>query len=253
MTPFTKSKFFSGGGQYRYLYLSYHKSATLWTERILRDVCKLRRLRAKSYDSRHPTVPVRKLRRTDFLLLIDYTTGMINLPGFHGHGVHVIRDPRDTLVSMYFSHRFSHQLNHEEIARNRTALESRSVEDGMRWLMDESRFFRRIVDELERWNFDDPRFHETTFERLTVEPEREFAGILSFLDLPLPADDLTAILERNRFERLQQGWAARNPEAVANHYRTGVAGEWREYLLGENREIFRERHGKLLMRLGYAW
>lgn len=242
---------FSGGARPRYLYVSYHKCATQWTERILRAVCKRHRLRASTFDSRHPTVPDREARRTDFLMLTDYTTGMVDLAGIHARGVHVIRDPRDTLVSMYFSHRFSHAMNHEEIARNREALESRSLDDGLRWLMDESRFFLRIIDELGRWNFEDPRFHETTFERLTAEPEREFAEALDVLELSLPPEHLGEILADNRFGRLQRAWAEDHPEATANHYRKGVAGEWREHLTGEILELFRERHGELLVELGY--
>lgn len=234
-----------------YVYLSFHKTATQFTERVLRSVCRYHRLRAATFDSRHRTVEAAVLSRTDFLLLTDYSSEMIDLAALDVRGVRVIRDPRDTLVSMYFSHRSSHALNHEEIAQNRQALADLDVSDGLDYLMRNASFFKRIVRELDVWLPEDHGYYETTFERLTRDPRAEFAAILEALGLPLEDADLEAILAENSFSALQDEWAEDHPGADTNHYRKGVAGEWRRYLIGDAKESFRARYGSLLVRLGY--
>jgi hypothetical protein len=240
-----------GGDGPRYVYVSYHKCATQYTERVLRAVCRHHGLVAATFDARHPSVPARALRRADFLLLTDYSSEMIDLGALDARGVHIVRDPRDTLVSMYFSHRSSHALNHEEIARDRAALASLDTSDGLDYLLRESGFFRRITRELEAWNPSARGYHETTFERLTADPMAEFAAILDSLGLTIERSALEAILERNRFETLRREWALRNPDAKTNHYRQGRAGDWRSHLAGDVKERFRARYGPLLIKLGY--
>lgn len=235
----------------RYAYVSYHKCATQFTERVLRAVCTLHDLRASTFDARHQVVDLRALRRTDFLMLIDYSSEMVDLDSLDAQGVHIMRDPRDTLVSMYFSHRSSHALIHKEIERDRIALADLDVQEGLDYLLRESVFFRRIARELEDWPAENRNFYETTFERLTADPGAEFAAMLSFLDLAVDSEHLDRILQRNSFSALRTEWATRHPDAEVNHYRRGKAGDWRVHLVGDVKEKFRERYGPLLVKLGY--
>lgn len=234
-----------------YVYVSYHKCATQFTERVLRAVCKQYGLRAKTYDSRHTRIPALSLRMTDFLLLTDYTSSMLRLESIGARGLYVIRDPRDILVSMYFSHRFSHALNHPEIERNRLALADLGIEAGLMYLMRDSGFFRRIMRELEHWGSRNLGFHETTFEKLTAAPHEEFTRILAFLELPVEPEYLADVLDRNSFSALKREWAARHPDEEYNHYRRGKAGDWRTHLVGRVGDEFRARFGDLLPLLGY--
>ena len=48
----------------------------------------------------------------------------------------VIRDLRDTLVSLYFSHKFSHALLNEEFVEIRRALEERDEEEGLLFILE---------------------------------------------------------------------------------------------------------------------
>ena len=235
----------------KYVYVAYHKCATRFTERVVRDVCQLHGLRAAAFDQRRPKVGWWALRSMDFLLLTDYSRGMLDLGSLDVRGFHVIRDPRDLLVSVYFSHRYSHSESHEEIARNRAQLAGRDDQEGLRYMMDESAFFNRVVEEFGAWNYERDNFFETTFEKLTGGPERAFRAIFDFLGLEVGERELRAVLDRNSFSNLKDAWAARNPAAEVNHYRRGVSGDWKLHLDGEAKEVFRERYGNLLVKLGY--
>lgn len=234
-----------------YLYVSYHKCATRFTELVLRAVCDMHRLHPASFDARHAGLTQAQLANTDFLMLVDYSSAMLDLDRLSARGLYVTRDPRDILVSMYFSHRFSHQLNHPEIERDRTALAGLAVPDGLDFLMSHSGFFRRIAREMEAWPQARPGYFATSFERLTQDPEREFGRVLSFLGLPVGRRALRSILQQNSFSALQERWARSNPGVPVNHYRQGGAGDWREHLVGDSKARFRAQYGPLLIRLGY--
>jgi hypothetical protein len=176
---------------------------------------------------------------------------MLDLDRLSARGLYVTRDPRDILVSMYFSHRFSHQLNHPEIERDRSALAGLALPDGLEFLMSHSGFFRRIMREMEAWPQMRSGFFETSFERLTADPQLEFGRILAYLDLPVGKRALQSILEQNSFSELKADWARGHPGAPVNHYRQGTAGDWREHLVGDARARFRAKYGPLLIRLGY--
>ncbi|NNG16391.1 MAG: hypothetical protein HKM89_07915 [Gemmatimonadales bacterium] len=243
--------FFRTKRHHTYLYVSYHKCATLFTARVVRAVCAAQGLRTATFDSRHRKVGRLALRSNDFLLLTDYSSSMLDLNTVDGRGFHVIRDPRDILVSMYFSHRDSHRVNHAEIRRNRRKLAKLDLLGGLTYLMEESRFFQRIMRELAAWDYDTERFYETSFERLTTDPEKEFEAIFTFLGILVEQSDLNTIIQQNSFETLKADWRARNPGTDINHYRSGVAGDWKNHLAGEPKTVFRQRYGDLLIKLGY--
>lgn len=234
-----------------YVYVSYHKCATRFTERVLRAVCGIHELRPALFDSRPTEVTPAQLTDTDFLMLVDYSSAMLDLDRLSARGLYVTRDPRDILVSMYFSHRFSHQLNHPEIERDRTALAGLTVSQGLDFLMANSGFFRRILREMDAWPPARAGYYATTFERLTADPRLEFGRILAFLGLSVGDRALRTILEQNSFSALMAEWAKDHPGAAVNHYRRGSAGEWREHLVGDSKERFRAQYGPLLVRLGF--
>ena len=52
------------------------------------------------------------------------------------------------------------------------------------------------------------------------------------------------------FEKLSRG-RQRGQEDPSSFYRKGVAGDWRNYFSEEDRRVFKEEAGELLIRLGY--
>jgi hypothetical protein len=52
------------------------------------------------------------------------------------------------------------------------------------------------------------------------------------------------------FEKLSRG-RERGEEDPSSFYRKGVAGDWKKYFTEEDRRVFKEEAGELLIRLGY--
>jgi len=74
----------------------------------------------------------------------------------------VIRDPRDMIVSGYFSHLKSHsEQDWPELTEHRKRLQSLSKEDG---LLAELDFSRQFLDDLATWSYSDPNILELRFD-----------------------------------------------------------------------------------------
>ncbi len=91
-------------------YFGHHKAGSTWISRITQDICALSMLRAVVHDGPGKfgghLAEYYRANPFDFLILLNanYTfIRYVNVKGFH-----VVRDPRDIVVSGYFSHYYSH-------------------------------------------------------------------------------------------------------------------------------------------------
>jgi hypothetical protein len=158
----------------------------------------------------------------------------------------VIRDLRDTLVSLYFSAKISHVLMpHLEPIRQK--LNSCSLEEGLLYLIDETLW--RNADIQASWiGGSDP---VVRYEELLKNDEVIFDRILrGHCRLPAIRPHLRNVVRACRFESLTGG-RQRGEEDVAAHERKGVAGDWRNHFSERVKEVFKARYGKLLIATGY--
>jgi hypothetical protein len=203
----------------------------------------------------------------------------------HARAVHVIRDPRDILVSGYFSHRNSHPTDvQRNLEAHRRRLRSLSVEDG---LLAEMEFSGHGLTQLGEWDYADASILELRMEDLTAHP---YDGILRIADhlglladpepviareqarawagrllnrlarrrglgrlrrrIPATAELVLGTAYAQRFDAHAQG-RTRGTEDVTSHWRKGIAGDWVNHFTPVHAEAFVERFGDLLTRLGY--
>jgi hypothetical protein len=159
--------------------------------------------------------------------------------------IHVVRDPRDIVVSAYFSHRHSHPIHRESWAAQRRKLASASTEEGLLATID---FLGFVFEPLAEWEFA-PYLQEWKFEELTADPSH-WVGQLCHR-FGWPKDRLAEVLERHSFRKLSEG---REPgeERPDHHYRKGMAGDWKNYFTPQVSHAFTRRYGHLLEKWGYA-
>ena len=284
-----------------YIYFGHHKCASQYIKAVFLQTTALLGLASSRVDYLSAELPLEYHTREPYISLVaEHRARLLNDPasvvcltnadsqavelleqrgGYRGF--HVIRDPRDVLVSAYFSHLYSHPIRPDGgwIAEFRRQLEAAAdIEHGLQLEMD---FNATIFASMQNWDYANPRILETRYERLMIDPVAEFARIFNFLgfDTPrlgmvtlaamaldswrlqrlkqprpvrstLPELALRRIVRRNAFERLTKG---RQPgqENMRHHYRKGVSGDWRTYFTPGLKTRFKDRYGNLLLRLGY--
>jgi len=206
-------------------------------------------------------------------------------------GFHVIRDPRDVLVSGYFSHKNSHPTEQwPELREHREALRTLSKEEG---LLKEIEFSRLFLTAMGDWNYGQDDILELKMEALTQDPNRHFRRILRHLGLyeqqrgtqpepmqkarqyvnrvvyklhhELPVsfprqfteetvvhpDVLDAIIENHRFEKLTDG-RSKGEDDPDSHLRKGEPGDWKNHFTDRVRRAFKDEYGDIVARLGYG-
>lgn len=273
-------------------FFGHHKCATGWIDTILMDVCYAMGLRMRivhlprEFASHGSLANLAKDARVEFL---SYTNADVrHMRGLEFHrAFHVVRDPRDIVVSAYFSHKKVHGL-YPEIVEHRKRLESMSKDDG---LFAEIDFSAKEFEELDLWDYAHPNVLEVKMEELTAAPFEWFTRIFRFLEMidnelePVGAADRVLLsanrlvyrgrrvlpgLERHalkpvaRFtsERLSRtlsklsfsrlaGGRARGREDTNSHYRKGVPGDWANHFTPAHKAYFKERYGDLLIKLDY--
>lgn len=212
---------------------------------------------------------------------IDYVEHLDDFLGFH-----VIRDPRDIVVSAYFSHLNSHPTNiWPELIEHRKKLKEVSIKEG---LLLEMEFSRTNLDNLDSWNYDQENILEIKLEDFMKSPYDTTVGIFSHLNIAdennislfrkaiyplgvivnkadrkmhgmlpfkewrntIPVESILGYVYENQFSMKSKG-RNRGKENKHSHYRKGVAGDWRNYFMPCHCAYFKERYNHLLIKLGY--
>lgn len=270
-------------------YFGHHKAASTWAVSIIKQVCQdigLKHIRVESekiFDFDLKKFVERE--KPDFL---SYTNAELNhvknLENFRGF--HIIRDPRDIVVSAYFSHLHSHPTDKwTKLIEHRNKLENSSKDEG---LFLEMEFRRNQFDAMYNWDYSLPNVYDVKMEELVINPYKSFVDIFEFLGIvdesefglkarssqlatmtinrlsqkskvvipfrfgenKIPVESLLGIIYKHEFSKLAGG---RNlgEENVKSHYRKGVSGDWRNHFKEEHIKLFKEKYSDLLIKLGY--
>jgi hypothetical protein len=192
----------------------------------------------------------------------------------------VIRDPRDIVVSSYFSHLHSHPTTDwPELVHHRRKLQEVDKDRGLYLVID---FLEDVFDDIGTWDYADPRVLELTMEDVVRAPadvlvkafsfvglidetrrglpgkilaamaslKRKSPALVPFRILPLPVSVVRDTVQRNAFA-VKAGGRTTGVEDVGSHYRKGLAGDWVNHFGTGHKAYFKARYGELLIRLGY--
>lgn len=163
----------------------------------------------------------------------------------------ILRDPRDIAVSWYFAAKYSHgALN--PIPRLRRGLKKLSQTDGLKYSIDSLEEFGLFWAQ-RSWmsiNGDADKIRIFRYEDFSRDNRKFLQDLLDYMEVAIPPQEFAALYERHAFKQITGG---REPgvEDQHNHYRKGIAGDWRNYFDPSLRRHFREVTGDLLDVLGY--
>lgn len=235
-----------------YCYFGHHKCATTWVNDILRGICGSLGLRlgivsgVREFGGDLPAWV--EEQQVDFLAYINADYDHVRKLGPF-RGFHVVRDPRDVVVSGYFSHRHSHPTDGwPQLESHRAELEQLPKAEGL--MLEMQTMSKQVLGEMGSWDYGDPRILELQMEDLTARPQAGFERVLGHLGLELPPGRLAEIIENHSFER-KSGGRRKGEEDVTSHYRKGVAGDWVNHFEPRHRQYFAETFPYLLGKLGY--
>lgn len=190
-------------------------------------------------------------------------------------GLHIIRDPRDIVVSAYFSHLKTHPLQ-SWLETHREELLKMDKDEGLFATID---FMAYQMCDFMEWDYSDDRIFEIKFEEMVASPSvlidgLNFIGLieeissmqryLKFLQrglrnkglnfghvsMGIPKREVLEILSNHSFAKKAKGRKSGQVD-TSSHYRKGEPGDWRNHFTKEHADYFNKKHGALLIKQGY--
>jgi sulfotransferase family protein len=234
----------SGGLQPTVFHITHYKSGSQWVLAVLTDVAKDRIVApqvAANHVTQEPIIPGR-IYPCVYLPRPVFTE--TNPPDNRKVFI-VIRDLRDTLVSLYFSVRNSHQMLNPAQQELRDTLKVKGVAEGMLLLMEKR---LHVSAEIQKtWIPSDDLL--VRYEDLIKDEHAGFKKIISYCDIRVSDAAVNAAIDLHSFEKR----AGRKPgeEDVNSHHRKGISGDWQNYFDQKLIRQFKDRYGDVLIRAGY--
>jgi hypothetical protein len=233
------------------IHCCYHKIGTVWFGRILREVAAHFGL---SFGSGHNFATISDFednRSSDIFLDLGSHVRLTQLGEYKGS--HLIRDPRDMIVSGYFYHLWTAEswanLPRAEF-RGRSYkeyLNSLNVDEGLAQEIHRVNFW---VPHMADWDYSNPRIYEMRYEDLIRDEQRHFAEMFrhyGFTDTAVSKS--CRIAERYSFKKMAGGKPAQSDSK--SHLRSGKAGDWRNHFKQSHKDLFKELYPGVLRTLGY--
>jgi hypothetical protein len=280
-------------------YFGHHKCGSTMILKVVEKVCRYLGLSQRHFHS--PKVwgfeknglQLSALAAKEGLDFVSYTSADRLMLGDASRfrGFHVVRDPRDVVVSSYFSHRYSHPtVDWPELTEFRKVLERAPKDEG---LLENIKFTAELTIDgwktglfrtLESWDYGASNILELRFEDVVANPYQSFLTIFEFLglvddsDAPRPSSlsDYSTYRIGGRYAWLPAltrpkqipGWVLlsmvyenrfsklaagrkKGEEDVKSHYRKGESGDWKNHFTEAHKAFFKERYNHLLVKLGY--
>ena len=162
----------------------------------------------------------------------------------------VMRDPRDVVVSWYFSALYSHKLM-GVIPEMRIDLRKLNFRQGMFYIIDRIAEFGTFEAQLS-WMEKSRRLDNVRifyYEDLAADSSAFWRELFKFLEIKIIGSEFDELVERVAYEKVtgrKQG-----DEDVKSHHRKGVAGDWQNYFDDSTLKYFNDKTGDLLHILGY--
>jgi hypothetical protein len=199
-----------------------HKSASTWARNIIHEAAavldlKITTVHVEEQWAGYPTLGdmVRDQKPDILIMTRPFRKDIETLPPMKA--VHLIRDPRDIIVSGYFSHRNSHPevfggVAWPELIAHRKRLLELDKEAG---LAEEIEFSHLFLEPMASWDYNDPSILEVRMEEMITEPEQMWVKLFTQLEM-LGTDGLgkMAAVKWNVAARRQKPWPAHHLRKV---------------------------------------
>lgn len=227
------------------IHCGYHKVATTTFRKILKKI-------AQQFNWEFQSCKQDELKMGTDVFIQNHS--QIDLSRLPPHvGSHIIRDPRDLVISGYFYHQWCTEKwcnQKRKIYEGRSyqeVLNSLSKEEGIVFEMERS---RSAIENMANWNYSNPNFIEIRLEELSANQIEVFTRIFHKFELnEVQMEQALSVVEKLTFEKL----SGRKPgeENRKSHFRKGVPGDWKNHFTEEHKKTFKQMYPSVLVKLGY--
>lgn len=236
--------------KYRVLVGTHHKTGTKWMATIFRKIS--RTLGLRYFYGRQEKLPA----GADIFVQDHSAFDFEGLKTPPYRGLHLIRDPRDRIISGCFYHQKSRESWLHEKRREFGGLSYQekinsfsSIEDRIFFEMEHSG--KRGIREMLAWDYNNPNFIEIKYEDLIADENLLlFHTIFSFLGFP--GEKIPKILKISYDNSLFSGKLN-----TSVHLRSGQTRQWEKYFTAAHKRRFVDLFDDALIKLGYetdnAW
>ncbi len=228
---------------YKILVGSHHKAGTVWLQSIFKKICQDYYL--NFFNGKKEELPA----SFDVFLQFHSRFDLGSLVSDY-RGVHIIRDPRDVIVSGCFYHqkaqeKWLHIPNKEYngLTYQQKINSFNNLNDKILFEMENSG--QRNIKNILNWDFNNSRFIEIKYEDLIIDKELKlFQEIFTFLGFP--ENTISHLLEISFNKSLFSGNVNNK-----GHIRSGETNQWQMFFKDKHKEKFKEMFGDGLVCLGY--
>lgn len=226
---------------------AHHKSGSVWIAMIMSALARKHGLK---FNDGLSNDPISKHPSSRFL----YSYTSLNAFDHDNYvGSHMVRDPRDIVVSAYFYHQWSEEgweqtYNPQCKATYQDYLKGLPKSDGIHFEM--RGWTAAVLTAMEQWNYDNPRIAEVRYENLITESDDNFRKLFEFWGIhPSHIEDCLEVARSYHMTR-QTGRKVGEIK-LGTHMRSGKPGQWQEHFDPSHKMYFKMKYGQLLIKLGY--
>lgn len=232
------------------IHCCYHKVGTVWFGRVLREIAAEYGMRLGSGANYDLIREFETKSNSDLFLDFGSHVDLAVLPR-RWKASHMIRDPRDLVVSGYFYHRWTDEdwanLPRAEYRgmSYRQHLNSIPKHEG---LLEEIRRNSFWIPHMAGWKFKGPNVFEIRYEEMIQDEEAVFRDMFRHFEFRDSAIDRAVTISRKySFETLK----SKGGVGEKSHLRSGRTSEWREHFEPAHVALFKSLYPGALERLGY--
>lgn len=224
-------------------FATYHKAGTVWFSTILEKL-------AKSYGfgfrmGNRYSEPV-----DEDVFFCDHSHFAWDQIPRNAIFIHLVRDPRDMLVSACFYHLrakekwlYTKNPELEGMSYREALLKEGTLEDQLRFVM--KRGHLATTNDMKAWDYQMSNCMEIRYEDYIVDYELErLLSLFRFMGIPGHAigNALTIAYQTSLFPQSRHS---------SEHIRSGVPGDWKKHFTRDLAHEFNALHGDFLIKLGY--
>lgn len=244
------------------LFCCHHKVGTTWFGKILSAISEefgipiIRQDQSKICNE--PAIFFQNHSKVDLSVLANY------------RGAHIIRDPRDVVLSGYYYHLWTKEEwavtpiknlrgNIDELwpllpvkkikdMSYQQYLNSLSREEGI--IAEMNRAYNTDLRDIAQWDYTNKNFFEFKYETI-IENEEEIFRLL-FLHYGFNDDAIEKSVEiATRFSFNKRSGRSIGEVNNKSHLRSGKLQQWKEEFNADHKKYFKKLHGEDLVKLGY--